>query len=176
MDCTISLDSSWNVMAHGDELEGKSRGKCRMEWVASTLHSTSELVYPALLPLMRTPQLPIFDWTDAHADLNGLVRLAERRNLVSARVTSHFNWPLPSVAFTDASDKPYTLFYVDKYVCPKDSWSVLLTKYYSGDQMKKNKMGGACSTYGGEESLVRKPVRKRPLRRTMGKCVDDIKP
>jgi len=29
------------------------------------------------------------------ADLNGLVRLAERRNLVSARVPSHFNWPLP---------------------------------------------------------------------------------
>ena len=29
------------------------------------------------------------------ADLNGLVRLAERRNRVSARVPSHFNWPLP---------------------------------------------------------------------------------
>jgi hypothetical protein len=27
--------------------------------------------------------------------LNGLVRFAERRNLVSARVPSHFNWPLP---------------------------------------------------------------------------------
>jgi hypothetical protein len=38
---------------------------------------------------MRTPRL-----TDAPADLNGLVRFAERRNLVSARVPSHFNWPL----------------------------------------------------------------------------------
>jgi hypothetical protein len=28
------------------------------------------------------------------ADLNELVRLAERRNLVSAIVSSHFNWPL----------------------------------------------------------------------------------
>jgi len=28
------------------------------------------------------------------ADLNGLVRFAERRNLVSARLPSHFNWPL----------------------------------------------------------------------------------
>jgi len=28
------------------------------------------------------------------ADLNGLVRFAERRNLISARVPSHFNWPL----------------------------------------------------------------------------------
>jgi hypothetical protein len=34
-------------------------------------------------------QLPVVDWTDAPADLNGLVRFAERRNLVSARVPSH---------------------------------------------------------------------------------------
>ena len=46
-------------------------------------------MYPALLPLMRTPRLPVVDWTDAPADLNGLVRFAERRNLVSARVPSH---------------------------------------------------------------------------------------
>ena len=29
-------------MAHGDAQEGKWRGKSRMEWVASTLHTTSE--------------------------------------------------------------------------------------------------------------------------------------
>jgi len=52
-------------------------------------------MYPALLPLMRTPRLPAVDRTDAPADLNGLVRFAERRNLISARVPSHFNWPLP---------------------------------------------------------------------------------
>ena len=52
------------------------------------------MVYPALLPLMRTPRLPVVDWTDAPADWNGLVHLAERRNLVYARVPSHFNWPL----------------------------------------------------------------------------------
>jgi len=51
------------------------------------------MVYPALLPLlllMRTPRLPVVDWTDDPADLNGLVRFAGRRNLVSARVPSHF--------------------------------------------------------------------------------------
>jgi hypothetical protein len=47
-------------------------------------------VYPALLPLMRTPRLPVVDWTYAPADLSGLVRFAEIRNLVSARVPSHF--------------------------------------------------------------------------------------
>jgi len=30
-------------MAHGDAREGKRRGNWRMEWVASTLHTTSEL-------------------------------------------------------------------------------------------------------------------------------------
>jgi hypothetical protein len=34
-------------------------------------------------------------WTDAPADLNVLVRFAERRNLVSARVPSHFKRSLP---------------------------------------------------------------------------------
>jgi hypothetical protein len=38
----ILLDSSWNVMAHVDTREGKWRGNWRMDWVASTLHTTSE--------------------------------------------------------------------------------------------------------------------------------------
>jgi len=36
------VESSWNMMAHGDAREGKWRGNWRMEWVASTLHTTSE--------------------------------------------------------------------------------------------------------------------------------------
>jgi len=35
-------ESSWNVMAHGDAREGKRRRNWRMEWVASTLHTSSE--------------------------------------------------------------------------------------------------------------------------------------
>jgi hypothetical protein len=54
------------------------------------------MVYPALLPMMRTPLLPVVDWTDAPADLKGLVRFAERRNLVSARVPTHFKRSLPT--------------------------------------------------------------------------------
>jgi len=44
---------------------------------------------------MRTPRLPVVEWADAPADLNGLVRLGERRNLVSARVPLHFKRSLP---------------------------------------------------------------------------------
>jgi hypothetical protein len=46
---------------------------------------------------MRAPWLPVVDWTDAPTDLNGLVRFAERRNLVSARVPSHFKRGLHTI-------------------------------------------------------------------------------
>jgi hypothetical protein len=82
-------------MPDGDAREGKWRGNWRMEWVASTLTLPRNMVYPAILPLMCTPRLPVDDWTDAPADLNGLVRFAERPNLVSARVPSHFKRTLP---------------------------------------------------------------------------------
>jgi hypothetical protein len=36
------VESSWNVMAHGDAREGKWRGNWQMDWVSSTLHTTSE--------------------------------------------------------------------------------------------------------------------------------------
>ena len=90
------VESSWNVMAHGDAWEEKWKGKWRLEWVASTLHIISEHGASSITT------------ADAHtsaassrlnrrppADLNGLVRFAERRNLVSARVPSHFICPLP---------------------------------------------------------------------------------
>ena len=37
---------------------------------------------------------------------------------------------------------------------------LLLIIYYSGDQIEKNKMGGACSTYGGQQSYIRVLVGK----------------
>jgi len=70
-----------------------------MEWVAITFTLPRNMLYPALLPLMPTPRLPVVDWTDAPADLNGLVLFAERRNLVSARVASHFKRSLPNIVY-----------------------------------------------------------------------------
>jgi len=54
------------------------------------------MLYPALLPLIRTPLLPVVDWTDAHRPIEMDSSVScERRNLVSARVPSHFNCPVP---------------------------------------------------------------------------------
>ena len=77
-----------NLVAHDDAWEGKWKGNWQMECVASTHTPPPNVVYPALLKLMRTPRLPAVDWTEAPTDLNGLVRFGERRNLVSALVVS----------------------------------------------------------------------------------------
>ena len=55
------------------------------------------MVYLGLLPLMRTTRLPAVEFTDIPADLNGLVRSAKRRNLVSALVPSHYKRSLPNM-------------------------------------------------------------------------------
>ena len=39
---SFQVECVWNLIAHGDAREGKWRGNWRMEWVASTLHITSE--------------------------------------------------------------------------------------------------------------------------------------
>ena len=90
------VDSSWNVMAHGDAGRG-SEG----ETLANVVGSQYTSHY------LRTRFIQHYYRWCAHlccqqsteltppADLNGLVRFAERRYLVSARVPSHFRCSLP---------------------------------------------------------------------------------
>jgi hypothetical protein len=81
----------WHTVTHGRGSEGKTG-----EWSGQPVLYTlpRHMVYPELLPLMHTTRLPVVDWTDAPADLNGLVRFAEGRNMVSARAPSHFKHSL----------------------------------------------------------------------------------
>ena len=52
-------------------------------------------------------------------------------------------------------------------------------QYFSGDQIKKNEVGGACSSYverrGVYRLLVGKPEGKRQLRRPRHRWKDNIK-
>ena len=97
-----------NLVAHGDAREGNWRGNWRMEWVASTLTPSPNVVYPALLKLMRTLRLPAVDWTDAPTDLNWLVRFGERRNLVSARVPSRSARAILKTSILEPAIVPYS--------------------------------------------------------------------
>jgi len=86
-------------MAHGAAWEGKWRGNWRKEWVGSTLHTTSEHDVSSITTAdaHTSAASSRLNWRPA-ADVNGLVRFAERRNLVSVRVPSHFNWPLHDIS------------------------------------------------------------------------------
>ena len=90
------VDSSWNVTAHGEAREGEVKGETGwMQWVASTLHTTSEHGVSRITTADAHNSVANsrLNWRPL-ADLNGLVRFAERRNLVSARVPSYISWPL----------------------------------------------------------------------------------
>ena len=56
---------------------------------------------------------------------------------------------------------------------------MLLTKYYLGNQIENNEMGGACSTYGEMRGVYRvlegKQERKSPLGRPTHRWEDNIK-
>ena len=88
--CRVRLKPDGTQWLTAGEVKGKLT-----EWVASILTLSRNVVYPALLTLMRTPWLPAVDWTDVPADLNELVHFGERRNLVSARVPSRFKRTIP---------------------------------------------------------------------------------
>ena len=53
------------------------------------------------------------------------------------------------------------------------------TQYFSGDQIEKNKMGGACSTQGGDGRCIqdfgRKPKGKTTLGRPSYRWEDNVK-
>ena len=91
-----------------------------MEWIASTLTPPPNVIYPALLKLMRTPRLPAVDGTDAPTDLNGLVRFWGRRNMVSALVPSRSARAIPPKATQQ-------LWCRNIFLCYK----LLNTKYFS---------------------------------------------
>jgi len=97
----MEVESSWNAIAHGEEREGKWRGNWRKEWVASTLHTTSEHGVSSITTAdtLTSAASSRLNWRPA--DLNGLVRFAERRNLVSVRVPSNFKRSLKVLILTE---------------------------------------------------------------------------
>jgi len=113
------VECGWNVTAHGDTREAKWRGNWRIEWVASTFHGTSEHGVSSITTITTA---------DAHtsaassqlnwrllADLNGLVHFAERRNLVSALVPSHFKLSLIDNWRIKKPTRCHMIFYCTSY-------------------------------------------------------------
>jgi len=115
------------------------------------------MAYPALLLLMCPPWLPVVDWTDAPADLNGLVPFAGTQNLVSARVPSHFKCSLTSLHNAVFIWKPctwddpnYNLQFSDQYLYRKCLALCMATHHFSD-----NEFGTHSSLNSGEYSVCR---------------------
>ena len=90
--CRVQLKRDCTWWRTGGEVKGKTANGVGNQYPS---HYLGTWRIQALLPMMRTPRLPVVDWTDTPADLSGLVSFAERRNLVSARVPSHFKRSVP---------------------------------------------------------------------------------
>jgi hypothetical protein len=62
---------------------------------------------------------------------------------------------------------------------PRNLMTYTHPKYYSGNQLEKNGMGGECSTYGEKSGayriLVGRPEGRRPLGRPRRRWEDNIK-
>ena len=83
----------WHTVTHW---RGNCRGNWHMEWVTSTLHTTSERGVSSITTAdaHTSAASSRLNWRPP-ADLNGLVRFAERPILVSAHVPSRFRRPIP---------------------------------------------------------------------------------
>ena len=109
----MTLDSSWNVMAHRDGRLGKWRGNWRMEWVASTLHTTSEHGVSSITTadVHTSAASSRLNWRPL-ADLNGLVRFARKTKSGFCACAVTFQ-----VSSTAQSDSTWLQFYWFRSVC-----------------------------------------------------------
>ena len=87
----VPTEYGWNVMAHVDARVGKWMGNWRMQWVASTLHTTSKhgLSSITTADAHTSAASSRLNWRPP-ADLNGLVRFALKDEIWFLRVCHQF--------------------------------------------------------------------------------------
>ena len=92
------LESSCNVMTHVDAREGKWRGIWRMEWVASTLYTTSEHGVSSITtadPYTSAASSGL-NWRPLRFKWTRPFRRKTKSGFCAC--ASHFNWPLPCLS------------------------------------------------------------------------------
>ena len=104
-----------------------------MQWVASTLHTTSEHGVSSITTAdaHTSAASSRLNWRPP-ADLNGLVRFAERRNLVSACVSSRFKM-LYNYMFRRLTMTIFRLYICDteQTNCTGLTWLIKFSEYNS---------------------------------------------
>jgi len=107
-------------MAHGNEREGKWRGNWRMEWVASTLHTTSEHGVSSITTAdtHTSAASSRLNWRPS-ADLNGLVRFARKTKsgFCACAITFHLVSTTDESCIKSRLERLYLLICGNNY-CP----------------------------------------------------------
>ena len=113
----FAVESSWNVMANGDAREENWRGNWRMEWVASTLHTTSEHGVSSITTAdaHTSAASSRLNWRPP-ADLNGLVRFARKTKSGFCACAITFQTRSTSAAYPEAKITHGSLFTSALYI------------------------------------------------------------
>ena len=102
------LDSSWNVMAHGDAWEGKWSGNWWTQWVASTLHTTSEHVASSIRIQLKCDGTRWRTAEEVKGKLANAVGSQYSSHYLGTRCIEHYYrwWCTPRLPAVDWSDAP----------------------------------------------------------------------
>ena len=129
-------------MAHGDAREGKCRGNLRMEWVASTLHTTSEHGVSSITTAdaHTSTASSRLNWRPRRFKWTGPFRWKTKSGFCACAITFETQSTCSNVSVTRAASIfRMTIRYM--WVFSRESDSVTLYKGYSV------KVRCACNTY-----------------------------
>ena len=114
-------------MAHGDARVGKWRGNGRMQWVASTLHTTSEhgVSNITTADAHTSAASSRLNWRHPPADLNGLVRFARKTKSGFCACAVTFQLDSTMHQITHALKLTHTIFFLPWRCCTSVGKGVL---------------------------------------------------
>ena len=120
----LAIESSWNVMAHGDAREGKWGGNWRMEWVASTSHTTSEHGVPSITDAdahTSTASSPL-NWRPCRFKWTRPFRRKTKSGFCSCAITFQTQSTTNSLCHSDACAKAYFGPILDRWIRTSVPW------------------------------------------------------
>jgi hypothetical protein len=170
-------------MAHGDAWEGKWRGNRRLEWLSSMPRKSAE--HSLSGPVKMLPADPHTSAVSSRpncrpAESYGLVRFAEKRNLVSARVPSKLNCILSAwccycvrhchrYLWRDMEMFETVLYYVCMSARDENDW-IRIAKYFRVRKIFRTALELLTESILGWRSLMRADLNFSVTRTSSQRC------
>ena len=125
------LESSWNVMAHGNAREGKRRKNWRMELVASTLYATSEhgVSSATTADADTSAASSRLNWRSRRFKWNRPFRRKTKSGLCACAITFRKQSTFPAHSITRGFPN-FCRYYMSPYPSNMSSYCSLFSKFY----------------------------------------------